>query len=284
MFDGKIRVENGLFEFEFMVPKDIAYNYGYGKIRYYAFDTVNFVDAWGAFDQLYIGGIDENADIDQIGPDIELYLNNNSFKPGDVVTSHPVLLTYLNDEHGINSTGNGLGRDIVMILDGDYSNPTIMNDYFIMDVNSFKAGKIIYPFNELEQGLHTLTIKAWDLQNNSSEKTIEFIVDDASEIRLSQVLNYPNPFYENTRFEFMDNKHGSVLEAIIRIYDLHGDFIVELTGNSSNGANAPEPINWDGRNSSGAMIAPGIYIYTIEVRDEYNNVTVQQQKLLKINK
>ena len=284
LFDGKIRVENGLFEFEFMVPKDIAYNYGYGKIRYYAFDTVNFVDAWGAFDQLYIGGIDENADIDQIGPDIELYLNNNSFKPGDVVTSHPVLLTYLNDEHGINSTGNGLGRDIVMILDGDYSNPTIMNDYFIMDVNSFKAGKIIYPFNELEQGLHTLTIKAWDLQNNSSEKTIEFIVDDASEIKLSQVLNYPNPFYDNTRFEFMDNKHGSVLEAIIRIYDLHGDFIVELTGNSSNGANAPEPINWDGRNSSGAMIAPGIYIYTIEVRDEYNNVTVQQQKLLKINK
>jgi hypothetical protein len=153
-----------------------------------------------------------------------------------------------------------------------------------MDVNSFKAGKIIYPFNELEQGLHTLTIKAWDLQNNSSEKTIEFTVDDTSEIRLSQVLNYPNPFYDNTRFEFMDNKYGSVLEAVIRIYDLHGDFIVELIGNSSNGANLPEPINWDGRNASGAIIAPGIYIYTIEVRDDYNNVTVQQQKLLKINK
>lgn len=284
LFDGKIEVINGLFEFEFMVPKDIAYNYGYGKIRYYALDTVNLVDAWGAFDQLYIGGIDEDADIDQTGPDIELYLNSDSFRNRDVVTSSPVLLTYLNDNSGINSTGNSLGRDIVMILDNDYANPTIMNDYFIMDVNSFKAGKIIYPFNELEQGLHTLTIKAWDLQNNSSEKTIEFFVNDAAEIRLSHVLNYPNPFYDNTRFEFQDNKNGSISDAVIRIYDIHGNFIVELAGNNSVGISLPEPIIWDGRNESGAVIAPGIYIYTIEVRDDFNNVTVQQQKLLKINK
>lgn len=284
LFDGRIEVKNGKFEFEFMVPKDIAYNYGYGKIRYYALDTVNFIDAWGAFDKLYIGGIDENADIDQIGPDISLYLNNNLFQSGDVVTNSPVLLTYIKDDNGINSTGIGLGRDIVMILDNDYSNPIIMNDYFKMDINSFKAGKIVYPFKELEQGLHTLTIKAWDLQNNSSEKTIEFIVDDAAEIKLSQVLNYPNPFYDNTRFEFMDNKNGSVLETVIRIYDLQGDFIVELLGNSSNGINLPGPIYWDGRNSSGDMIAPGVYIYTVEVSDNYNNITVQQQKLIKINK
>lgn len=284
LFDGKIEVKNGKFEFEFMVPKDIAYNYGYGKIRYYALDTVNFIDAWGAFDKLYIGGIDENADIDQIGPEMVLYLDNNSFQSGDVVTSSPVLLAHINDDNGINSTGNGLGRDIVMILDNDYSNPIIMNDYFKMDINSFKAGKIVYPFKELEQGLHTLTIKAWDLQNNSSERTIEFIVNDAAEIRLSQVFNYPNPFYDNTRFEFKDNKNGSVLQAVIRIYDLHGDFVVELPGNSSNGTNLPGPIYWDGRNSSGDFIAPGVYIYTIEVRDNYNNVTVQQQKLIKINK
>ncbi len=284
LFDGKIEVKNGLFEFEFMVPKDIAYNYGYGKIRYYALDTVNFVDAWGAYDKLYIGGIDENAEIDQIGPDIALYINNNSFKPGDVVTNSPVLLSYINDNSGINSTGNGLGRDIVMIFDGDYSNPVIMNDYFIMDVNSFKSGKILYPFTELAQGLHTLTIKAWDLQNNSSENTIEFTIDDAAEIKLSHVINYPNPFYNNTRFEFVNNKNGSITDAVIRIYNLQGDFIVELHGEKSNGINVTEPIYWDGKNANGAMIAPGAYIYVLEVRDDYDNVTVQQQKLLKINK
>lgn len=284
LFDGRVEVINGKFGFEFMVPKDIAYNYGYGKIRYYALDTVNFVDAWGAFDRLCIGGVDEDAETDDTGPGIELYMNSNSFKPGDVIMNNPVLLTYISDDHGINSTGNGLGRDIVMTLDNDYSNPTIMNEYFEMDINSFKSGKIVYPLSGLEQGRHTLTIKAWDLHNNSSEKTIEFFVDDAAEIHLTQVLNYPNPFIYNTRFKFMHNKIGSVLDVVIRIYDINGNFVVELSDNSIKGTNAPEPIFWDGRNESGDIVSSGIYIYTIEVRDSYDNVTVQQQKLFKINK
>lgn len=284
LYDGKVEVINGEFQFEFMVPKDISYNYGYGKIRYYALDTVNFVDAWGAYDKLYIGGIDEDAEVDDIGPEIELYLNNNNFNTGDIVTSSPVMLTYIRDNHGVNSTGNGLGRDIVMTIDNDYSNPVIMNEYFSMDINSFKSGKIVYPFENLEQGLHTLSIKAWDLLNNSSEKTIEFIVDDAGDIRLTKVLNYPNPFYDYTRFEFDHNKDGAVIDVVIRIYDIVGNFVIELAGNNNNGANSLELITWDGRNESGDMVSPGIYIYTIEVRDNYENITVQQQKLFKINR
>ncbi len=284
MFDGRVEVISGKFEFEFMVPKDISYNYGFGKIRYYALDTVKYVDAWGAYDSLYIGGIDEDAETDDIGPDIELYLNTNLFKSGDIVANSPVLLTYIVDDNGINSTGNGIGRDIVMIIDNDHSNPTIMNENFKMDINSFKSGKIVYPLTTLEQGRHTLTIKAWDLQNNSSEKTIEFVVDDAAEIKLTQVLNYPNPFYDQTRFEFIHNKNGSELEVIIRIYDMNGDFVIELSNNSLNGSNVHETIYWDGHNKNGDIVASDIYIYTIEVKDNYGNVTVRQQKLFKINK
>ena len=284
LFDGKAEVKNGKFEFEFMVPKDISYNYGYGKIRYYALDSINFIDAWGGFDQLYIGGVDEDAEVDNEGPDIDIYLNSTTFNTGDVVTSNPVMLTYISDDHGINSTGNGLGRDIVMTIDNDYSNPSILNEIFIMDVNSYKSGKIVFPFNDLDQGSHTLTVKAWDLQNNSSEKTIEFFVNDAGEIHLTQVLNYPNPFYDYTRFEFNHNKDIAVIEATIRIYDISGNFVVELSSNSEDRIAVPEPIIWDGRNKGGEMVSPGIYIYTVEVRDNYDNVTVQQQKLFKINR
>ena len=283
LFDGKVEVINGKFEFEFMIPKDIAYNYGYGKIRYYALDTVNYVDAWGAFDRLYLGGIDEDAVIDDIGPDIELFLNSNSFNTKDVVTNSPVMLAYIKDDQGVNSTGNGLGRDIVMTLDNDYSASTVMNEYFQIDLNTYKSGEIVYPFNGLEQGWHTLTIKAWDLQNNSSEKTIEFYVDDAAEIQLAQVLNYPNPFFDNTRFEFVHNKSGSVIDVVIRIYNLYGDFIIELSNGSPDQTNMPDPIIWDGRNENGNEVAAGIYVYTITVSDSYGNVTVQQQKLFKIN-
>ncbi len=267
-----------------MVPKDIAYNYGYGKINYYALDTINLVDAWGAFDDMYIGGIDEDAVVDDIGPDIELYLNKDSFQSGDVVTSSPVLLSYISDDNGINSTGNGVGRDMVIVIDNDYSNSIIMNNYFYMDVNSYKSGKIVYPFNKLSKGSHTLMIKAWDLQNNSSEKTIEFIVDDNVEIYLTEVLNYPNPFENETRFEFAHNKNGSILEAIIRIYNIVGEFVIELPSNNFEGTNESGIIIWNGKNQNGEVVAPGIYVYTIELKDSYGNVTVQQQKLFKINK
>lgn len=284
LFDGKAEVINGKFTFEFMVPKDIAYNYGYGKIRYYALDTVNFVDAWGAYNQLYLGGVDEDADIDDVGPEIELYLNSNSFNTKDVVTNSPVVLSYIKDDQGINSTGNGLGRDIVMILDNDYSSTMVMNEYFQMDLNSYKSGEVVYPFSELEQGWHTLTLKVWDLQNNSSEKTIEFLVDDNAEIQITQVLNYPNPFFDETQFDFVHDKSGAVLEAVIRIYNISGRLEVELESEATTAGGAPSPIIWDGRNGNGQEISPGIYVYTISISDNYGNVTVQQQKLFKINK
>jgi hypothetical protein len=284
LFDGKTEVINGKFEFEFMVPKDIAYNYGYGKIRYYALDTVNYVDAWGAFDKLIIGGINEDAEVDDIGPEIELYLNGNSFISGDVVTNSPVLLSYISDESGVNSTGNGLGRDIVMVIDNDYSNSIIMNELFNMDVNSYKSGKIVYPFDNLSQGNHTLTIKAWDLQNNSSEKTIEFLVDNNTDIHLIEVLNYPNPFENETHFKFAHNKNGSQLEVVIRIYNIVGEFVVELENSNLSELDGDVAITWDGKSQDGSVVASGIYVYTIEVKDSYGNVTVQQQKLFKSSK
>ncbi len=281
LFDGKVSVIDGKFDFEFMIPKDIAYQYGYGKVRYYALDTVEFVDAWGAFEELYVGGIDEEADIDDIGPEINVFMNTNSFESGDIVTNNPVLLSYISDDHGINNTGNGLGRDIVMVLDGDFANPMIMNDKFEMDIDTYKSGKIIYPFNDLANGLHALTIKAWDLQNNSSEKTIEFYVDDAADIQLFEVMNSPNPFIDFTRFVFSHNKKGTKLSTEIKIYDLNGSFVVKLVGDDIVG---DSPIVWNGRNQNNVSVSPGMYVYTVEVSDQYDNVTVQQQKLFKFDR
>ena len=47
---------------------------------------------------------------------------------------------------------------------------------------------------ELEPGMHTLKIKAWDVLNNSNEVLLDFVVAKNEELQLSHVLNYPNPF------------------------------------------------------------------------------------------
>ncbi len=243
-------------------------------------DTSQYVDAWGGYEGLVLGGIDENAEIDDKGPEIDLFLNSNSFKDGDVVTSNPVMLSTIYDENGVNNTGNGLGRDIVAVLDGDYANPNKLNEFFRFDVDSYKKGDIVYPFENLSEGMHTLTIKAWDLHNNSSEKTIDFYVDNNADIMLFQVINYPNPMVDYTYFSFDHNKFGFNFSTVIRIYDINGNFVTELSSEDD----ALNTLYWDGTNLNNVPVSSGVYTYTIEVSDRFGNVTLQQQKLIKLTR
>ena len=66
---------------------------------------------------------------------------------------------------------------------------------------------------ELEPGLHTLKIKAWDVLNNSKEVVLDFTVAKDEELELSHVLNYPNPFTTKTQFRGSSDK----LHALDRI-------------------------------------------------------------------
>jgi len=284
LFKGKTTVTNGEFSFTFMMPKDIAYSFGYGQISYYALDSLTFDDAWGEYNHLMIGGVDQDAVLDLEGPQIEAYLNNSDFKSGDVVTSKAVLMARIFDPGGINFTSSGLGRDLMMTLDGDYGNSVQLIDYFAIDMDSYQQGMVYYAFDNLTQGLHSLTIKAWDLQNNSSETSFDFYVNDQAEIAVSQVLNYPNPFSDRTRFEFNHNKQGVPLEIKITIFDKDGRWITELSQKSNNGISTIEPIYWDGTNATGAKVDDGLYIYRVEVTDQTGNITIRQQKLMKSTK
>ena len=77
------------------------------------------IDKGGAeVSAIKIGGINENAEIDNIGPVIELYMNDENFVTGGITNESPTLLVKLEDSNGIN-TASGIGHDIVAIIDGD---------------------------------------------------------------------------------------------------------------------------------------------------------------------
>ena len=282
LYAGKISVVEGSFEFTVRIPKDIAYQYGFGKISYYALDTAQFVDAWGSYDQLFIGGLDEDAEIDDTGPEITMYLDDHKFTPGIITSSKPLLIAHLFDEQGIHTTGHSLGRDLTLVMDNDYGNTHIVNEYFSPDVNTYKSGEVEYQFSKLTKGWHSLSLKAWDLQNNSSEEIIDFYVDDDAEILLREVLNYPNPFINETNFGFIHNKSGTKLTVEIRIYDLNGRFIGALNETINTSGYQISPIVWNGRDQNGQQVKPGMYTYEISVTDILGNVSVQRQKMIKL--
>ncbi|NBX19808.1 MAG: oxidoreductase, partial [Bacteroidia bacterium] len=249
LYRGKAQVKNGLFSFNFIVPKDIAIDAGPGKISYYATDGIS--DASGSEQRLMVGGKPVANLNDNTGPRLQLFMNDINFVNGGITHSNPILGVLLEDSSGINTSGNGIGHDIVAILDYEKNKPLVLNDYYEADVDRYQSGQIRYPLTNLKEGSHHISIKAWDIQNNSSEAELDFIVAQNSVLALKHVLNYPNPFTNQTQFYFEHNQVCNQLEVQIHVLTISGRLVKTLREDVSLQGFRSEGISWDGRDEFG---------------------------------
>ncbi|MDF1672224.1 MAG: type IX secretion system sortase PorU [Vicingaceae bacterium] len=278
LFKGKVSVTNGDFSYTFVVPKDIAYNYGQGKFSYYAENQEE--DANGYHSNFYIGGTSDSYAEDNTGPEIELFMNDENFVFGGMTDENPILLANIYDLHGINMVGNGIGHDIVAILDEETDNSFVLNDYYEADLNSYQRGKVYFPFEDLEEGRHTLTVKVWDVYNNSSEAKIEFVVVKSKDLVLDKVYNYPNPFTTYTEFWFEHNQPGKSMYAQVQVFTVSGKLVKTLEKHILNEGYHSTSITWDGLDEYGDKIGRGVYIYRLKVRAENYSVAEKYEKLV----
>ncbi|MEP1487606.1 MAG: type IX secretion system sortase PorU [Algibacter sp.] len=286
IYRGQASVSNGQFEFDFVVPKDISIPVGLGKVSFYSKNEELLINKGGAeIDNIKIGGINEDAEEDNIGPVITLYMNDENFVSGGITNESPTLLVKLEDDNGIN-TASGIGHDIVAIIDGDETNPYVLNDYYQTEVDDYQKGIVSFPFRDLEPGLHTLTLKAWDVYNNSAISEIQFIVfDKDQELVINNVLNYPNPFVNYTEFWFNHNS-SAPLDVSIQIFTVSGKIVRTLNGQTTEGITATSSLSkdivWDGRDDFGDKIGKGVYIYKLTVKSNLLNKKVEKIEKLVI--
>lgn len=278
VYRGKASVVNGYFEFTFIVPKDIDYAFGLGKISYYA-ENSNF-DAFGSDTRVSIGGIDPNGVVDNEGPQIDLFLNEETFVSGGITDETPILIAKLYDDNGINTVGNGIGHDLVATLDGETGNPIVLNEYYTAELDSYQEGEIRYNFSDLEPGNHTLSVKVWDVNNNSSEASLEFIVQEKSELVLDHVLNYPNPFTTSTEFYFEHNQACVDLEAQVQVFTVAGRLVKTINQAVKCDGFRSKGIQWNGRDDFGDQLAKGVYVYRVSVRTPDGMVADKTEKLV----
>lgn len=278
LYRGKVTVENGMFDFDFIVPKDIDYSYGKGKVSFYGFEN-NDLTSGGYSKSFLIGGIDTVGLNDDVGPEITLYLNDENFVNGGISDETPVLIAELYDESGINTVGNGIGHDITMIIDENTADAIVLNDFYESDLDTYQSGSLTYQMSTLEPGLHTLTFKAWDVNNNSNEKTIEFTVQESQELALDHVLNYPNPFTTSTEFYFEHNQVCSALETQIEIYTVTGRLVKTINETVETRGFRTEGIHWDGRDDFGDQLGKGVYVYRVSVKNPDGMETRAIEKL-----
>jgi len=280
VFKGKATVTSGQFSFTFITPKDIAYQYGSGRISLYADDGVN-TDAQGYTEEVIIGGVDETAPQDNNGPDVQIFMNDEKFVFGGTTNANPTLLVKLADQSGVNTVGNGIGHDISAILNDDTKNSIMLNQYYKAALDSFQKGEVRYPLANLPDGQHTIEVKAWDTHNNSGKGYTEFVVAPSASLALSHVLNYPNPFTTNTAFWFEHNRPNDQLLVTVQIFTISGRVVKTIQQPVSATGFRVDDIFWDGRDDFGNKIGRGTYVYKLTVRSlTDNSVAHEMQKLV----
>jgi hypothetical protein len=264
IFKGSATVTNGAFKINFIVPKDINYTFGQGKISYYA-ENGTPLDAAGADKNIIVGG---NASLvqDDQPPLVQPYLNTDAFVFGGITNSDPKILVKCADDNGMNVTGASIGHDLTAVLDGNVLETIVLNDFYESEQDNYRRGQAIYPLRGLSPGRHTLAVKGWDVANNSGEGYTEFVVAEDGKAALAHVLNYPNPFTTNTSFQFEHNLASQALEVQISIFTVAGRLVKTIQHTDTALGFRVDNINWNGLDDYGDQLARGVYLYKIKVR------------------
>ena len=282
IYKGKVSVTNGSFDFNFVVPKDISYQAGAGRLSYYA--QVDAQEAIGSYDSIIIGGSANASNSDKIGPEIKTFLNSENFVMGGITNENPTLIVKLKDANGINTVGNGIGHNLTATITKDAKSETIdLNQYYESKLDSYQEGEINYPFNKLTAGNYTLKIKAWDVFNNSSESNTAFTVVSSEGLQLQHVLNYPNPFTTQTDFQFEHNGGSENLQVQVQIFTVSGKLVKTINQNTSGNGARVTGILWDGKDDFGDKIGRGVYVYRLKIRTANGQSAEKTEKLVLLN-
>ncbi len=260
LFRGLVSAEAGVFNTNFIVPRDITLGSAGAQVKMYA--NNEDVDGAGAKLQIPISTQVEELN-DVTPPQITVWFDQPGWASGGMTTSSPTLHIDLFDTSGINLTGD-IGHDIVAILDGE--DEIRLTDDFIYSRDSYSRGKVERRLYNLESGRHTLELWAWDIANNYARKEITFQVLAASgQVVLNNVLNWPNPFAKNTNFTF---ELSEPAEVTIKIFTASGRQVKEIGPVQANaGFNYPggtsRELRWNGWDRYGDPVANGVYLYKI---------------------
>lgn len=278
IYSGKVPVQNGVFSANFTLPKDINYSYGNGMISLYAYSDLS--EAQGSFSDFIVGGMNHDAEPDENAPELKIFIDDEKFVDGSITNENPVLIAYIKDENGINTSGAGIGHDITARLSGATKKTYNLNQFYESPQNADDFGTLSYKLYNLNEGEHELTFKAWDIYNNSSTATIRFKVVKGKNIRVENLRNYPNPMDNTTNFVFEHNQIDNEIDIVVRIYNVMGQLVKTIKQNSFGTSMRISPIKWDGTSDNGVSLPAGIYLYNVTVSNSQNENTTEYSKLI----
>ena len=281
IFNGTDSIRSGRFTISFAVTKDINYSDAKGLITLFGMNSDNTVAANGYSEDFLVGGT-EDLSTDSIGPSIYCYLNSPSFTNGGTVNPTPYFVAQISDEDGLNTSGNGIGHDLQLVIDGDPLKTYNLNDNFSFDFGSYTTGSTYYSLPELDTGEHKLKFTAWDIMNNPASVTLKFNVAHGITPSMGNIYCTENPAKSSTTFVVNHDRAGSDVDVTIEVFDSSGRLLWQHveTGTSSGGAYT---YSWDLCTDSGGRLQSGIYLYRVRMSSDGSSEVSKAKKLIVVN-
>ncbi|HEX9615728.1 MAG TPA: type IX secretion system sortase PorU [Bacteroidota bacterium] len=257
LYRGEIRITDGRYRATVPIPKDVSYGTNRARVSLYAWTSST--DASGFSENIVISGSDSSAVPDTTGPGISILLEDESFRPGDVVSPDPELIVRLFDVNGINTSTASIGHRLEAKVSstGEFVS---LSEHYRGDLDTYQTGEVRTKLRGLPEGRQTLEVIAWDIYNNSSRDQIEFEVQPASGLQMYHVFNFPNPVARSTVFTFQRNTTDPI-DVEVKVYTPVGRLIQSLGPVSI--VDRFVQIPWDGRDQNGDQIANGVYFYKV---------------------
>ena len=278
VYKGKVSVTNGIYQVSFIAPKDLNYYFGTGKVSTYAQEAVT--DGAGVDTSITIGGFSDHPVLNTTPPVVKAYINDTLFMNGGITGSNTSLYVTVATQTGINVSGTKLGHDLTAILDDNIEQPYILNDYYETEANTYQRGYISFPLSGLADGRHSIKVKLWDVNNNSGEGTVDFLVLNGAVMGIQNLMNYPNPFNNTTHFVFEHNHPEEQLNVKINIYSSAGALVKNIEQDFTPTGSRSNEITWDGTDNNGARLPSGMYVYKVIIATEKGYMSAAYQKLV----
>jgi hypothetical protein len=283
VFSGTTAIVNGKFKQTAMLPRSLTFDTDSAQLLGYVWQGSTTGVAFN--NTLYFHGTASSSALskDSVGPQISvrpiydaasMQTNSVSFTGGRIESSLPLQIQILlSSPNGINVIGTGPDEGLTMAIPG-VQNQCNINSKFQFAAGDYRKGSAIIGFESgaLNPGAYPVAITAQDLLGNISHLTFTMQVDDSFSLNLASVMNIPNPMRmgQSTRFFFFPNKTTTQNTAppatasyTIKIYSMSGK-LLKVIQNAQNGE------TWDGRDQTGYVLPPDVYLY--QIAGAYQNI------------
>jgi len=262
LFQGKASVKAGIFQVGFTVPVLNETLPSTGKIVIYATPSQNNQEDAMGFLYENISTVN-NSLSDSSPPMISLFMNDTTFVNGGITNEDPILIAKMEDENGIDVSGNEPTR-ITAFLDGDTT--FNLTNYFKNEKDNFQKGTVSFQLFNLKEGKHRIEFTGFDLLGNKSTTAIEFTVGKQNSLVVSQLAGWPNPFSESVKIGFFHNRSGEDLQGVLTITNTFGEPIRHIEFSSPSSLFSAQIMDWDGTDANGSKLPAGVYILRLSVR------------------